>query len=119
MTLPADLSIRQFWPTTFYHRTWSEHAAEAPGIIQLLYDLRARATARIASGVAPGAKSAHGLFESDFDLFAHDHAGLNKLKAFVGQTVQLAVAHVTGGRCDPRRVRVEVTDSWFHITTDG
>jgi uncharacterized protein (TIGR02466 family) len=119
MAPPFDLVVKQFWPTTFYSRAWADHAAEAPGIIAHLYALKARETARIASGVAPGAKSSFGLFESNFDLFAEDHPGLNKLKAFIGQTVQIAAAHANGSELDPRRLRVAVPDSWFHITNDG
>ncbi len=119
MALPPDLAVRQLWPTTFFARPWAEHAAEADGIAAHLYHLRDREPERIASGVAPGAKSAAGLFESRFDLFADDHPGLAKLKAFAGQTVQYAAAHVNGGGIDPRRLRVAVPDSWFHITTDG
>src|SRR6478672_2126684 len=106
MSTPPDLNVKQFWPTTFYTRLWGDHAAEAPGIIEYCYALRARQAANIASGVAVAAKSAHGLYESDFDLFAGDHPGLNRLKAFIGQTVQTAVAHVNGGEHEPRRLRV-------------
>jgi uncharacterized protein (TIGR02466 family) len=119
MSLPSDLVVKQFWPTTFYSRPWSEHPAEAPGIIEYLYGLKANQTARIASGVAVGAKSSAGLFESNFDLFAADHSGLNKLKTFVGQTVQMAAAHVNGAQIDAHRLRVAVVDAWFHITNDG
>ncbi len=119
--MPAafDITVRQFWPTTFYQRLWEEHAAEAPGIIQLLYELKARESAAIASGVAPGAKSSFGLFESDFDLFAHDHPGLHKLRAFLRQSVQMAVSHVNGAQLDPNEIDVDIVDSWFHITNDG
>jgi uncharacterized protein (TIGR02466 family) len=119
MSAPPELMVKQFWPTTFYSRMWHEHPAEAPGIIDHLYRLKATLSTRIASGVAPGAKSSYGLFESDFELFAGDHPGLNKLKAFIGQTVQMAAAHVNGSQVEPRRLRVAVVDSWFHITNDG
>src|SRR5439155_4739018 len=119
MSTPLDLNVKQFWPTTFYTRLWGEHPAEAPGIIEYCYALKGRGEANIASGVAVAAKSPYGLYESHFDLFAGDHPGLNKLKAFIGQTVQMAVAHVNGGEYEPRRLRVAVPDSWFHITNDG
>src|SRR5262245_18051674 len=106
MPLPFDITARQFWPTTFYHRLWGEHAAEAPGIIQLLYELKARESASIASGVAPGAKSSFGLSESNFDLFVYDHPDLNKLRAFLRQSVQMAVSHVNGAQLDPNEIDV-------------
>jgi uncharacterized protein (TIGR02466 family) len=117
--VPADLVEKQFWPTTFFSRAWGDHPAEAAGLIALCYELRSGQQARIASGVAPGAKSSAGLYESDFDLFAHDHPGLNRLKTFIGATVQAAAARANGSQIDPRRLRVAVTDSWFHITNGG
>jgi uncharacterized protein (TIGR02466 family) len=119
MSTPFDLNVRQFWPTTFYHRMWADHVAEAPGIIELCYAIQSREPANIASGVAPSAKSPYGLHESHFDLFAGDHPGLTRLKAFIGQTVQLAAAHANGSKVEPQRLRVAVTDSWFHITNGG
>jgi uncharacterized protein (TIGR02466 family) len=116
---PAELIVKQFWPTSFYQRAWPEHAAEAPAIIDYLYGIRANATTPIASGVAPAAKSGQGLFESGFDLFAGSHPGLDRLKAFIGQSVQMGAAHANGATVDHRRLRVSVVDSWFHITNDG
>src|SRR5262245_6346661 len=113
------LTVKQFWTTNFYQRTWPEHAAEAPAIIEYLYGIRAKATTPIASGVAPAAKSGHGLFESAFDLFADSYPGLDRLKAFIGQTLQMAAAHANGSTVEARRLRVTVVDSWFHVTNDG
>jgi uncharacterized protein (TIGR02466 family) len=114
-----DLKALQFWTTTFYQRPWRDHPAEAPGVIAHLYDLRAREVSRIASGVAPAAKSASGLFESPFDLFSDNHPGLAKFVAFAAESVRVAVAHVNGTRVDPSRLAVTFPDSWFHITSDG
>ncbi len=116
---PFGLQAKQFWPTTFFYRLWDQHSQEASGIIQFLYEKKISAEKNIVSGIAPQAKSATGLFESDFDLFACDHPGLNKLKAFIGKTVQMVVAQVNGPHLDPRKIRVLVPDSWFHITNDG
>ena len=116
---PEGLIVKQFWETTFVCRLWPEHAHESPGLISFLYDLRGGLTSGVASGIAPSAKSAAGLYESDFDLFRRDHPGLHKLKHFIGQTLQLAVAGVNGSEVDPRRIRIGVADSWFHITSDG
>jgi uncharacterized protein (TIGR02466 family) len=116
---PFDLKPLQAWATPFYQRLWAEHPAEAPSIIAHLYDLKARSTARIASGVAPAAKSPAGLFESEFDLFADPHPGIAKFVALATETVQAAVSHVNGSRMEPARLKVNFPDSWFHITTDG
>jgi uncharacterized protein (TIGR02466 family) len=114
-----DLKPIQFWATPFYQRYWRDHLVEAPGIIAHLYELKSRETARIASGVAPAAKSATGLFESNFDLFANPHPGLAKLVAFADDTVRAAVAHVNGPQVDPARLKVTFPDSWFHVTNGG
>lgn len=119
MSAPADLVSRHMWPTVFFARLWREHAAEAPGLIDFLYTLKQAQTRNIASDVAPSMKSAEGLYESDFDLFARDHAGLKRLKEFAVQTVQYAVLQVNGETGDPGRVAVEICDAWYHITNDG
>ena len=119
MSNAHDLTPLQFWATPFYQRTWRDHSAESAGIIAHLYDLKARETARIASGIAPAAKSATGLFESKFNLFASPHPGLARLVAFATETVRAAVVHIGGSRLDPARLKVNIPDSWFHVTNDG
>lgn len=119
MASEYDLGGRQSWPTMFFFRKWDRHQEEAPGIVEHLYRTRDAAKNNIASGVATAAKSARGLFESDFDLFRADHAGVRKLAAWVHQTVAQAVAIANGGRVKSDRVRVEIPESWAHITNDG
>jgi uncharacterized protein (TIGR02466 family) len=114
-----DLAGRKAWPTMFFVRRWQEHPAEAPAIIQYLLDLRGSASGRIASGVAPAAKSMEGLFESDFDLFKRDHPGLKKLVAWIEQTVRQAVSVANDGKFRPEQVRVEIPDAWYHVTNQG
>jgi uncharacterized protein (TIGR02466 family) len=119
MPSPTPTTVQQFWATNFFAFGWPEHETEAPGIVAYLYELRAAQQSNIASGIAPGAKSPYGLYESDFDLFDRDQPGLHKLKTFVDRCVQQAVAHVNGSQLDPSRIRVEIRDSWFHITNSG
>jgi uncharacterized protein (TIGR02466 family) len=117
--MPAELARQAFWTTTFYATCWAEHEQHAPEIIDFLYRLRDRQTTPIASGVAPGAKSSYGLYESDFDLFDRDHHGLRQLRQFATMCVQHAVSHVNQSRIPPRQLQVEFRDSWFHITNSG
>jgi uncharacterized protein (TIGR02466 family) len=119
MGAPDDLKPLFFWATPFYQRLWRDHEVEAPGIIARLYELKARESSRIASGVAPAAKSAAGLFESNFDLFGNSHPGLARFVAFAADSVRAASAHVNGSRVSPDRLQVTFPDSWFHVTTDG
>jgi uncharacterized protein (TIGR02466 family) len=114
-----ELGGRQSWPTMFFHRRWQDHPGEAPSIIEFLYRLRQSATSNVASGVAPVAKSARGLYESDFDLFKKDHPGLRKLVAWLEQTVAQAVCVANGGRANPEQVRVEIPEAWYHVSNDG
>jgi uncharacterized protein (TIGR02466 family) len=119
MPSPFDLVPRHYWATLFYQRVWKDHPTEAPGIVAHLYELKAHEKARIASGVAPAAKSATGLFESGFDLFSSPHPGLGRFVAFAADSIRAAVAHVNGSRVSPEQLRVTFPDSWFHVTSTG
>lgn len=71
-----------------------------------------------ASPHAPLAK--RGLFESRFDLFADDHPEVSRVADFCRGAVrevarELNQAHWPSGL----DVRVDVRESWFHITRDG
>lgn len=119
MASEYDLTPGISWPTVLYRCKWREHASEAPGIIERLYQIRARYAQNIASEVARSAKSSYGLFESPFDLLETDHAGLKKLRAFIEEALRLAVSHVNGSQVPPERIQPIIVDSWFHITNDG
>lgn len=119
MSISSEIQVKQFWATSIFSRLWSEHAAEAPAIVELVYRIRNAQTKPIASGVAPGAKSPQGLIESDFDLLTRDHPALGRLRSYIGQTLQLAVSQVNGSLVDPGRLQVSILDSWFHITNNG
>ena len=115
----SEFNVVQFWPTTLVLRDWDQHQQEAPAIIDLLYQIRNGADRNIASGVASRAKSDEGLFESDFDLFRREHAGLGKLKQFIVESVRSTVSKLNGDKVPPERIRVAIDDAWFHITNDG
>lgn len=114
-----DLGGRKSWPTMFFHRRWQDHAAEMPGILDYLFQLRKSAKANIVSGVAPMAKSMQGLFESDFELFKKEHAGLRKLITWIEQTIRQAVCIANDGRARPEQVRVEIPEAWYHVSNTG
>ncbi len=115
-----ELTPRQVWPTTLFTRVYRDHAADTPGIIAHLYELKSRERENIASGIAPAMKSKDGLFESKLDLFeTTTHDGLKRLIAFIESSIKRAVWHVNARRFDPKDLVVEFTDSWFHITNDG
>lgn len=111
--------VQQFWATNFYALPWPEHAQQAPGLLEYLYQLRDEQTGNIASGISPAVKSSEGLYESDFDLLARDHPGIVKFREFAARAVARAVSHVNGGELQPSQIRVEFLDSWYHITNAG
>ncbi len=120
MSSAFEISVQTFWATHFFYRLWRDHAVEAPAMIDAMYDLKSQqAETNIASGVAAGAKSAAGLYESDFNLFDTEHPGLLKLKRFIEGTLQAVVAKINGAEVLPERIQVDITESWFHITNQG
>ena len=114
-----DLGGRQSWPTMFFYRRWKDHPAEAAGIIEHLYRVKSRDQATVASGVARTAKSATGLYESEFDLLKEQHPGLRKLGNWIEETIRQAVSVANGSKVRPERIRVEIPESWAHVTNDG
>ncbi len=119
MSTSNQVGVQKLWATTFYVFQRPDHAAEAPALVEYLYRLRDEQQAVIASNVAPSAKSAAGLYESDFDLLSRDHLSMRKLREFIIRCTQMAVSHANGGQAPPSRVDVEIPDSWYHITNDG
>jgi uncharacterized protein (TIGR02466 family) len=119
MDVENDLGGKQVWPTMLFHRKWSAAAEETASIVQFLYELRSQRGGQIDSGVAMAAKAAHGLFETDFELFKSDHAGVRKLVAWCEESVRKAVSVANGQRWKPDDLRVEIPDAWAHITNDG
>jgi uncharacterized protein (TIGR02466 family) len=116
---PFDLTPRPMWATPFFTRQWADHPAEAADILRRLYSLRDAQTANVQSGIAPRAKSAVGLYEGDFDLFADPHPGLRRLARFARDTVRECVRVVNGSEVPAGEVEVEFPDSWYHITNAG
>jgi uncharacterized protein (TIGR02466 family) len=115
-----ELVCREFWATTLFSRRYRDHERDAASIIEHLYELKARENSNIASGVAAVMKSKDGLFESKFDLFAETtHDGLRRLIAFIESSLRKAIWHVNGREVDPKRIRVQFHDSWFHITNNS
>ncbi len=114
------ISIMQAWPTTMFLCDWPENGARAPAIIDHLQE-RAKAFKQpIASGVATSAKSGEGLIESRLDLFeTTSEPNLKALIAWIAGCVRAAVSKANGGDVAPDKLRVEFTESWFHITNNG
>ena len=119
MPLPSHAAAKHFWTTSLFAFGWKQHGEEAPGIISFLYELRDAQQTNIASGIAAGAKSQTGLYESDFDLLDRKHEGIQKLKAFIQQSIKETVIHINRVSTDPARLNVEIADSWYHITNSG
>ncbi len=113
------LNGTQVWPTMFFTRLWESHALEAPGILKQLTHMQHKQTELIESGIAVGAKSEQGLYESTFDLFSDPDAGLQKLVHFIESSLALAVSVANNQEVPPQDLQIEFADSWYHVTNDG
>lgn len=114
-----DLRGTQVWPTMFFTRRWNLYAQEAPSLLAYLRRLQADQSKTIDSGVAVGAKSAHGLYESNFDLFLQQESSLQSLVKFIEGSLALAVCVANEQQAQPQDVEIQFVDSWYHITNDG
>jgi len=103
------------WATRIYTVLNPLHEQLRDGLLTRLYALEA---SEAASRIAPHAKS--GLFESRFDLFERDVPELQRLRAFCAAVVE-KVGRAEHAKLWPpdTAVRVQMVDSWFHITRDG
>lgn len=115
-----SLQSKVAWPTTLFTRHWRDHALHGPGMIDEFYRMKSEQQRNIESGVALGAKSAHGLYESRMDLFdTTEHPDVRQLGRFCASTVRRAVWEINGREVDAKRIRVSFQDSWYHITNDS
>lgn len=117
----ADEELRgvQAWPTMFFTRRWREFAVEGPAIIAFLHELRSRQQRRVDSDVAVDAKSAEGLYESDFDLLRQPHEKLTKLVGFIEASLAAAVSVANGQEVPPQDLATTIVESWYHISNAG
>lgn len=106
----------QLWPTMIFTRLWEQSHVENPLITQCIGRLKASQQQRIDSGVAVSAKSAHGIFESDFDLLKHNDPSLQRLSQFIQATLAAAVCVANGGEKRPDALNVDIVESWYHVT---
>ena len=114
-----SLSGAQLWPTMLFSRHWEAHAREVDNILGHVRQLKAEQQTRIASGIAVSAKSATGLFESDFDLFRSSNPSLRKLVTFIDTSLATAVCIANRNEFQPHELQIQFVDSWYHVTNDG
>ena len=103
----------------FFHRLWHLHNQESDRILNFLRNQKANQESRIASGVAVGAKSSHGLYEGNFDLFLETDESLQGLVSFIRTTLASVVSIVNDNEAPPSSVSIRFVDSWYHITNDS
>ena len=114
-----DLNGTIAWPTMFFTRRWQLHDQEKPAILSYLHGLKGLQATRIDSGVAVGAKSGQGLYESDFDLFSRPDDSLQKLVLFIRQTLANTACIANNNEAKPDNIAVTFVDSWYHITNES
>ena len=116
----TKISIMEAWPTTMFLCDWPENAARAPAIIKNLRERAKTFKTPIASGVATSSKSAEGLIESPLNLFeTTSEPNLKALIAWTAGCVRAAVIKANGSDVTPDKLKVEFTESWFHITNNS
>ena len=113
------LSGTQIWPTMLFTRHWELFPHERQGIVEFLEQLQSQQQEQIESRIAVGSKAGFGLYESGFDLFDKQHAGLQKLVQFIRSSLATAVSIANQQEAHPQDLHVEFTDSWYHITNAG
>lgn len=113
------LSGTQVWSTMFFTRIWELHQQEQALILDYLKSLQHQQSRAIESGVAVGAKSGEGIYESGFDLFDQLNPSLQRLVKFISDSLCQAVCVANGQQANPTDLQIEFVDSWYHITNDG
>ena len=103
----------------FFHRLWNSHDSESANILSFLLGLRSKQSTRIESQIAVSAKSSHGLYEGDFDLFTQPDDALQTMVSFIRGTFAMAVSVANGGDVAPANIAISFVDSWYHITNDN
>ena len=96
-----------------------DHARIKEGLVRHSYERERRSTSPIASGIAATVKS--NLYESTFDLFKADVPEVQALARFCSQAVGSLVTELRRrvGRPEPASLRIDMPESWVHITRDG
>lgn len=117
---PFELKQQIAWPVLLFQRIWRDHPKHAEGLISCFTEMRAKQAANIDSKIAVGAKSEHGLYESTLDLFeTSQNEHVKQLARFCASSIRRAAWAANGGAGDPKFLRVEFVDSWYHITNDN
>ena len=114
-----DLNGVQAWPTMFFTRRWDAIHTDGQKVIAYLKRLKSEQRKTIESGIAVGAKSGTGLYESNFDLFTQEEESLQRLVKFIELTLASAISVANSQEARPQDIQIEFVDSWYHITNDG
>ncbi|MCY2976635.1 MAG: putative 2OG-Fe(II) oxygenase [Planctomycetota bacterium] len=114
-----DLRGTQAWSTMFFTRRWDAMSIDGVNLLAYLKRLKDSQKQAVESGVAVGAKSAHGLYESNFDLFLQNEESLQRLVKFIESTLATAICIANDQEASPQDIQIQFVDSWYHITNEG
>ena len=114
--MESQIDWGERWATRLYTVRNPLHAQIRDDLVELAYAAERLESDR--SAIATLAK--RGLFESGFDLLERDVPAIKSLRAFCEQAV-LEIVTLVNGHLWPEelRVRVNIDDSWVHVTRDG
>ena len=109
-----------FWETHLFFCDWPEQATRGTAVAEHIRAFAGDLDRPVASGVGVSAKPAAGLVESPLNFFeCTDQPDTLALVAWFRHCIAEVVASINGNRIPPATLRVEFTDSWFHLTTSG
>jgi len=111
---------QRFWETNIFLADWPEQSARGGAVAEHIRAFAQDLDTPIASGVAVSAKPESGLIESPLNFFeCTDEPNTLALVAWIDLCVRSAVAAVHGDRVPAGELRLDFTESWFHITNQG
>ena len=106
------------WVTPLFASQLSAHDALKADVLALIYQQRDDATDAIASRVGLSAKQ--GLSESTLDFLDTDAPCITDLNETLRELVLMAATEANYNNWpEDAQVAVDITESWFHVTTDG
>lgn len=115
MAVNIPMQPISLWPVWFYDFQWEDHDQHAERLRDICYEQERE---RNFSTIAVNAKG--GLYESSFDFLQIDDPSVGALAGWISQSFAQAAAHANQlAWAAGRSTRVDIHESWCHITRDG
>jgi len=116
-----QLGANFLWATPLMEVRNPNHAQIKEALVRHCYEIERHAKEPIESGVTPRRKA--NLYESRFNFFDHPHPEILALRQFCSDALTAVVTkliqHAGGGRAQAPPIKVDLFESWIHITREG